>query len=90
MRKLMMLAAAMALVGMTSATPAVADEYDDMQAHPLRVLAYAIHPVGFAAEWLLTRPLHKLVSQPDLEPVFGHEGHNLYSAPPANTQTSTP
>ena len=91
MRKVMMLAAAVALVGMMNAAPAVADEYDDLQAHPLRVLAYLIHPVGFTAEWLLTRPFHELVSQPDLEPVFGHSRHDSYGGgAPVHTDLATP
>jgi len=54
--------------------PALAyhDEYDDSEANPLRVAAYILHPVGFTLEWLLFRPMHALVSQPDLEPISGH------------------
>ena len=55
--------------------PGYYDGYDDSQAHPLRIAAYALHPVGFAVEWLLTRPIHALVSQPELKNVFGHKPH---------------
>lgn len=55
--------------------PGYYDGYDDSQAHPLRIAAYALHPVGYAVEWLLTRPIHALVSQPELAPVFGHKPH---------------
>ena len=55
--------------------PGYYDGYDDSQAHPLRLLTYAVHPIGFAAEWLLTRPIHAIVSQPELHRVFGHESH---------------
>jgi hypothetical protein len=51
------------------------DAYDDTQADPLRLLAYALHPVGVAVEWLFTRPIHFVVSQPQLEEFFGHEPH---------------
>jgi hypothetical protein len=51
------------------------DAYDDSQAHPLRLVAYAAHPVGFAAEWLITRPIHFVVSNPRLERIFGHTPH---------------
>ena len=51
------------------------DAYDDSQSHPLRLAAYAIKPVGLAVEWLITRPIHFLVSQPPLEPIFGHTPH---------------
>lgn len=47
-------------------------EYDDFEdSHPLRILAYPAHAVGYTLEWLITRPIHTLVSQPDLMPVFG-------------------
>ena len=55
-----------------------ADEYDDSQSNPLRLLAYIIHPVGYTLEWLVTRPFHEVVAQPDLEPVFGHDSHAYY------------
>jgi hypothetical protein len=51
------------------------DAYDDSEANPLRIVAYAVHPVGFALEWLVTRPIHFFVSQPQMEPVFGHVPH---------------
>jgi hypothetical protein len=51
------------------------DAYDDSQSHPLRLAAYAVHPVGFAIEWLMMRPIHFLVSTPRLERVFGHVPH---------------
>lgn len=55
--------------------PGYYDGYDDSQAHPLRIAAYAIHPVGYALEWLVTRPIHAIVSQPELHRVFGHQSH---------------
>jgi hypothetical protein len=51
------------------------DAYDSSQAHPLRLIAYAVNPIGFVAEWLITRPIHFLVSSPNLERVFGHTPH---------------
>jgi hypothetical protein len=55
--------------------PAYFDEYDDSESHPLRLAAYAINPIGYTAEWLILRPIHALVSQPELAPIFGHEPH---------------
>src|SRR6188768_72341 len=77
MRKLMMVAVAVALLGSARLSYAVggADDYDDSQSHPLRLAAYLIHPVGYTLEWLVTRPFHELVAQPDLAPVFGHTSH---------------
>ncbi len=52
---------------------AYSGEYDDFEdSHPLRIIAYPLHAVGYTLEWLLTRPIHALTSQPDLQPVFGH------------------
>lgn len=59
-----------------------ADDYDDSQSNPLRILAYLIHPVGYSLEWLITRPFHEVVAQPDLEPVFGHDSHAYYGEAP--------
>ena len=59
-----------------ASTPARAhDAYDDSQADPLRLVAFGLHPIGYALEWLITRPIHFVVSQPRLEPVFGHTPH---------------
>lgn len=63
---------------LVSSTPqrALADEYDESQSHPLRLVAYVTHPVGVALEWTVTRPFHFLVSSTRLaEYVFGHKPH---------------
>ncbi len=60
------------------AVPAIGrahDAYDDSQSHPLRLVAYAVNPVGYALEWLVMRPIHFAVSQPSTERVFGHTPH---------------
>jgi hypothetical protein len=69
---------ALAVVGWMGMAPMAArahDAYDDSQAHPLRIAAYLINPIGFTVEWLVTRPFHFMVSQPQAEPVFGHTAH---------------
>ncbi len=54
--------------------PAFADEYDkSMAGHPLRIVAYALHPVGVAIDYLIMRPAHWLVSQEPMKTIFGHE-----------------
>ncbi len=68
--------AALVLVGALAAlaTPMAADEYDARRAgHPLRVLAYALHPVGVALDWLIFRPAHWAGSQPAMSYIFGHQ-----------------
>ncbi len=56
--------------------PALADQYDESQSHPLRVYTYILHPFGVATEWLLTRPFHAIVSSTrGVEYIFGHTPH---------------
>ena len=70
-------AALFAMVLACTAGPAAAvpDDYDDMQSHPLRIAAYLLYPIGYTAEWLISRPFHYLVSRPRLDQVFGHATH---------------
>ena len=59
---------------MAIAMPASADDYDAEKAgHPLRIVAYVLHPVGVAIDYLLLRPAHWLVSHEPMKTVFGHE-----------------
>jgi hypothetical protein len=68
------LSALLAVGFLLSATPVVADEFDDDTAgHPLRIVAYVLHPIGVAVEYLLFRPAHWLVSQEPMKTLFGHE-----------------
>jgi len=52
--------------------PAIDDRYDDSVMHPLRLAAYAIHPIGFAAEWLVGRPFQYIISREHLRKIFGY------------------
>ena len=90
MRKLIMVAVAAALLGSAQLSFAGgADDYDDSQSHPLRLAAYIIHPIGWTLEWLVTRPFHELVAQPDLAPIFGHASHEYYGDAPVGTAITT-
>lgn len=54
----------------------LADEYDESQSHPLRLMAYLVHPVGVLLEWITIRPFHALVSgTKELEYIYGHKPH---------------
>ena len=74
MKQLLMALVVAGLV-VVPATGRAHDAYDDTQSHPLRLIAYAVHPVGYALEWLVMRPIHFGVSQPSVERVFGHTPH---------------
>ena len=59
------------------ASPALADEYEPLEAgHPLRIIAYILHPVGVVLDLLIVRPAHWLVSQDGLDEFFGHEPYD--------------
>ena len=45
------------------------------ESNPIRLLAYAINPAGWFLEWTVARPIHFVVSNPQLEPIFGHTPH---------------
>jgi hypothetical protein len=46
--------------------------YTDGDSNPLRILALAVAPAGFLAEWLVMRPIFRLVSQEDTAPIFSY------------------
>ena len=67
-------AALLALLAFAFAAPASADRYDPQHAgHPVRILAYALHPVGVMLDLLIFRPAHWLGSKEPLATLFGHE-----------------
>jgi len=46
--------------------------YNDGESHPLRLVSFAVAPVGYLAEWLVTRPIHRIVAQQDMAPIFSY------------------
>jgi hypothetical protein len=59
------------------ALPAAADRYDPLEAgHPVRVIAYVVHPVGVLLDVLIFRPAHWLGSHEPLATLFGHEPYD--------------
>jgi hypothetical protein len=59
------------------AASAGADEYDPQAAgHPIRIIAYALHPIGVALDVLIFRPAHWVGSQGALARIFGHETYS--------------
>lgn len=56
------------------ASPASADEYDPQDAgHPVRIVAYVLHPIGVAIDYLLLRPAHWVGHQEPFRTLFGHD-----------------
>jgi outer membrane protein OmpA-like peptidoglycan-associated protein len=62
---------------------AAPDEYDDSQSHPLRIVAYLLHPAAWLLEQVVFRPFHYLVSANEpMEEIFGHRPHPPILADP--------
>jgi len=71
------LAAALALAAIAVASGARADDYDPQKAgHPVRIVAYVVHPVGVVLDLLIFRPAHWVGSLPGMDRFFGHELYN--------------
>ena len=64
-----------AAVLFAGAAPAVqADDYEsDRAGHPVRIVAYLVHPIGVVLDYLLLRPVHWLGHQEPFKTLFGHE-----------------
>jgi hypothetical protein len=57
-----------------AAQPASAEEYDSTYAgHPLRVVAYVVHPIGVILDTLIFRPFHWIGSHEPLKTLFGQQ-----------------
>lgn len=56
-----------------AATP-VPDDHDPSRgAHPLRIVAYGLHPIGVALDWILVRPAVWVVRHEPFRTIFGYE-----------------
>jgi hypothetical protein len=50
------------------------ERYEPLRAgHPVRIIAYALHPVGVILDYLIFRPVHWLGSHEPLRTLFGQE-----------------
>jgi hypothetical protein len=60
-----------------AALPARSSErphYDPQRAgHPLRIVAYVLHPVGVAVDYLVLRPAHWVGHREPFKTIFGHQ-----------------
>jgi hypothetical protein len=70
--KARLLAAMAAFAMLATASPAAADEYDEnYTGHPLRVLAYVLHPVGVILDTLIFRPFYWIGSHEPFKTLSG-------------------
>lgn len=69
--------AVLAAVAVTlSASASYANRYDRANGtndHPLRIVGYVAHAAGLGVEFAVFRPIHWVVSRPELDIVFGHQ-----------------
>ncbi|HEV2171532.1 MAG TPA: hypothetical protein VGR40_11320 [Candidatus Binatus sp.] len=76
------------------------NEYTDEDSQPLAIFADVLYPIGFAAEWLVTRPLHYVSTDSPAAPIYRPVDGGDKSPPPLvpiipdntmdQTATSTP
>jgi hypothetical protein len=67
-----------ALLGLVAA-PARADDHDpESSGHPLRVVAYVLHPVGVVLDTLIFRPAHWVAHHEPFTTLFGHDHDDEY------------
>ena len=67
--------AVIAVVLLATAAPvAQADPHDsERSAHPVRIIAYLLHPIGVVLDYALLRPAHWLGHQEPFRTLFGHK-----------------
>lgn len=58
------------------------NEYTDEDSQPVAILADALYPIGFAAEWLVARPLHWVTTGSPAAPAYRPVGAGDNSPPP--------
>jgi hypothetical protein len=57
-------------------------EYHDEDSQPLAIVADLLYPIGYAAEWLVARPMHYLTTDSPASPIFRPIGGDDMSPPP--------
>ncbi len=74
-------AAALAVVALLllAAPVARADDHDSrLSGHPLRIVAYVLHPVGVVIDTLIFRPAHWVAHFEPFTTLFGHDHDDEY------------
>lgn len=70
---------AMVALLLCAAPSARADEHDPQSSgHPLRIIAYVLHPVGVVIDTLIFRPAHWVVHHEPFTTLFGHDQDDEY------------
>jgi hypothetical protein len=83
-RQLLAAAAVVTVLALPAERAWAHDAYNDADSHPLKIMSYPIAVGGFLLEWIVARPIHFLVSQPTLQPVFNYQPtYNAFDTPEA-------
>jgi hypothetical protein len=81
-RELLTALALGAALALSTGSALAHDAYSDAESHPLKIMSYPVAAAGFALEWLVTRPVHFIVSQPNLQRVFNYSpSYNAFDRP---------
>jgi hypothetical protein len=68
------LAAALALAMLSGAAPAAAESYSSKRTgHPLRLVAYIVHPIGVILNTVIFRPAHWIASHEPIKTLVGQK-----------------
>ncbi len=68
-----LLAGTVGLFLLLATLPAAADEYEEKRTgHPLRIVAYVVHPIGVILDYAFFRPFHWIGSHEPFKTLFGH------------------
>ena len=60
------------LLVLVGATPSAAEEYKSTYTgHPLRILAYVVHPIGVILDMLIFRPAHWIGNHEPIKTLIG-------------------
>ncbi len=57
-------------------------EYHDEDSQALSIVADLLYPIGYAAEWLIARPMHYFTTDSPAAPLYRPVGGNDASPPP--------
>jgi len=68
-------------VDRTTNTNHPAPYYRESESHPLRLIAYAFHPIGWFLRETIFRPFSYFASQPNVRDVMGYKGPKEYEDP---------
>lgn len=59
---------------LAAGSPALGHDHDSTRSgHPLRLVAYIVHPVGVILDTLILQPLHWLGSHEPIQTLIGHQ-----------------